>query len=307
MREVTSGQSESGPEAAFPPATGVGLVLQGGGMRGAYTAGVVDAFMDQGVDFPYVIGVSSGANAGGDYISGQRERNHKMFVELVADPRYAGWANLVRERSWFGMRFLFETAPDVVAPFDYEAFHRSGRTFVVVATDCITGSPVYFRHHDHDPRWFVRTVNRASCSLPLLSPPVAIDGRLYVDGGVSDPIPIGRSLEDGNARNVVVLTVNAGYRKSSKLLDLPTRLALPRCRGVRRALRRRGEVYNACLDRLAALEQAGQTFILRPVKPLVVDRLERDVEKLDALYRQGYEETLERLPALKAWLGAPSA
>lgn len=280
----------------------VGLVLQGGGMRGAYTAGVVDAFMDADVDFRYVIGVSAGANAGGDYVAGQRERNHKMFVELVADPRYAGWANLLRERSWFGMRFLFETAPDLLSPFDYEAFHRSPRTFVVVATDCVTGAPVYFRHHEHDPRWFVRTVNRASCSLPLLSPPVAIDGRLYLDGGLSDPIPIDRSIQDGNARNVVVLTVNAGYRKSPKRLDLPMGLALPRCPGVRRALRRRAEVYNACLDRLAALEQAGQAFILSPLQPLVVDRMERDVEKLDALYRQGYQETLDRLPALRTWL-----
>ncbi len=276
-------------------------------MRGAYTAGVVDAFLDHGVDFPYVIGVSSGANAGGDYISGQRERNHKMFVELVADPRYAGWANLLRERSWFGMKFLFETAPDLVAPFDYEAFRRSPSTFVVVTTDCITGSPVYFRHHGHDPRWFVRTVNRASCSLPMLSPPVAIDGRLYVDGGVSDPIPIDRSMKDGNARNVVVLTVNAGYRKSSKPLHLPMGIALARCPGVRRALRRRNEVYNACLDKLSALEEAGRVFVLRPGRPLVVDRLERDVVKLDALYRQGYEETLEHLPALRIWLGAPTA
>lgn len=272
-------------------------------MRGAYSAGVVDAFMDAAVDFPYVIGVSAGANAGGDYVSGQRERNHKMFVELVADPRYAGWANLFRERSWFGMKFLFETAPDVVAPFDYEAFHRSSRTFVVVTTDCITGSAAYFRHHDHEPHWFVRTVNRASCSLPLLSPPVSIDGRPHADGGVSDPIPIERAIRDGNVRNVVVLTVNAGYRKDSKLLGLPTSLALARYPGVRCALRGRNEAYNASLDKVAALEEAGQAFVLRPSRPLVVDRLERDVQKLDALYRQGYEETLERLPALRTWLG----
>jgi predicted patatin/cPLA2 family phospholipase len=277
-------------------------VLEGGGMRGAYTAGVLDAFLDQGVGFSYVIGVSAGANAGADYVTGQRERNHKMFVDLAADPRYAGLFNLLRERSWFGMRFLFETAPDELVPFDYEAFHRSSRTFVVAATDCDTGQPVYFRHHDHDPRWFIHTVHRASCSLPILSPPVTIDGRRYLDGGVSDPIPIDRSIADGNPRNVVVLTRNAGYRKDPPLFDLPARLALARYPGVQRAVRRRVAVYNACLDRLAALERAGRVFILRPVKPLTVGRMERDVNKLDALYHQGYDETLERLAALRVWV-----
>jgi predicted patatin/cPLA2 family phospholipase len=279
-----------------------GLVLEGGGMRGAYTAGVVDAFLDRGVDFRYVIGVSAGANAGADYVVGQRERNHKMFVELVADPRYMGWANLFREGSWFGMRFLFETAPDEVAPFDYEALERTSRELVVAATDCASGKPAYFRHRDHDARWFIHTVHRASCSLPLLSPPVAIDGRLYLDGGVSDPIPIERSVSDGNFRNVVVLTRNQGYRKDHGPLEAPLSLAFARHPGVRRAMQQRAEHYNACLDRLAALERAGRVFIVRPAKPLVVGRMERDVQKLDALYRQGHDETLGRMAALEAWV-----
>ena len=199
-------------------AASIGLVLEGGGMRAAYTAGVLDAFLDAGVDLPYVIGVSAGANAGSDYVAGQRERNHKVFVELAADRRYAGLANLVRERSWFGMRFLFETLPDELAPFDYEAFRHSAHAFTVGVTDCATGQPVYFRHHDHDPRWFGHTVLRASSSLPVLSPPVTIGGRPYLDGGVSDSIPIGRSIADGNRRNVVVLTRNAGFRKRAERL-----------------------------------------------------------------------------------------
>jgi predicted patatin/cPLA2 family phospholipase len=270
-------------------------------MRGAYTAGVLDAFLDHGIDFSYVIGVSAGANAGADYVVGQRERNHRMFVELAADPRYAGFANCLKERSWFGMDFLFETAPDEVAPFDYDALRRTPRTLVVAATDCATGQPVYFRHRDHDPRWFIHRVHRASCSLPLLSPPVAIEGRLYLDGGVSDPIPISRSISDGNSRNVVVLTRNDDYRKSPRIPNPLVDLALARYPGVRRAVRHRGAIYNACLNRLAALEQDGRVFLLRPLRPLAVGRLERDVAKLDLLYRQGYDETLERLPALRAW------
>jgi len=263
-----------------------GLVLEGGGMRGAYTAGVLDAFLDQAVDFQYVIGVSAGANAGADYVVGQRERNHRMFVELVADPRYMGWTNYLRERSWFGMRFLFEDAPDKVAPFDYETLGRTTRSL----------------HRDYDPRFFIHMVHRASCSIPLLSPPVALDGGLYFDGGVSDPIPIDRALADGNARNVVVLTRNAGYRKSHPVLDLPLDLGLSRYPAVRQALRRRNTHYNACLDKLAALERAGKVFLIRPVSPITVGRMESDVRKLEALYQQGYDEALERMAALTEWM-----
>jgi len=276
-------------------------------MRGSYTAGVLDAFLDKGIDIPYVVGVSAGSNAGSAYVSGQRERGYAAFVKYAADPRYAGFGNLLRERSWFGMRFVFETLPDTLAPFDYEAFRSSSRTFVVGVTDCVSGRPTYYCQKDHDGRWFARTVMRASCSLPLLSPSVEIDGGRYCDGGVSDPIPIDRSISDGNPRNVVVLTRNAGYRHDLKPLSPGIRLALSRYPAVRSAVSDRGVKYNACLDRLALLEQEGEAFVLRPDRPLVVDRLEKDVAKLDALYRQGYDETLERLPALESWLAAPTA
>ena len=273
-------------------------------MRAAYTGGVLDAFMDAGIDFRYVIGVSAGANAGSDYVAGQRERNHKVFVERVADPRYAGFKNLLRERSWFGMRFLFETLPDELAPFIYDDFQDSLRTLVVGVTDCATGEPAYFQQHGEDARWFVRTVLRASSSLPVLSPPVDIRGRRYSDGGVSDPIPVDRSIADGHERNVVVLTQNAGYRKEPQSLGAVTSLALARHPGLRHALAVRHEKYNASLDRLAALEEAGRAFVFRPMKPLIVGRLERDVQRLDALYRQGYGETADRIPGLRDWLAA---
>ncbi len=280
----------------------VGLVLEGGGLRGAYTAGVLDAFMDAELHFPYVIGVSAGSNAGADYVAWQRERNHKMFVELVADPRYTGWRTLLRERSWFGMEFLFETAPDEVAPFDYEAFVRSPKTFVVAATACDTGLPTYFRHHEHDPRWFVRVVHRASCSIPMLSPPVTIDGRRYVDGGVSDPIPIERAVHDGCRRNVVVLTRNAGYRKRSSLLNPAMGLALLQYPGLRSVLLQRHEKYNACRDRLFEREATGQAFLIYPREPLRVHGTRGDIPELETLYEQGYGETMARLSELRAWL-----
>ncbi len=309
MTEPPTPQARQHPrDAPAPPqehpAAGIGLVLEGGGMRATYTAGVLDAFLDHGIDLPYVIGVSAGANAGSDYVAGQRERNHRVYVELAADRRYAGPGNLLRERSWFGMRFLFETLPDSLAPFAYEVFRRSPRLLVVVVTDCATGRPAYFRHRDHDPRWFVRTVLRASSSLPVLSRPVKIRGRRYLDGGVSDSIPIRRSTADGNRRHVVVLTRNAGFRKEAQKLGPVARLLLARYPAIVRALEERHLAYNASLDQVESLEQAGQALVLRPSRPLAVGRMDRNVARLEALYRQGYDETVERLPALTAWMGA---
>jgi predicted patatin/cPLA2 family phospholipase len=290
------------PLSASLAAPTTGLVLEGGGMRAAYTAGVLDAFLDHDIYLPHVIGVSAGANAGSDYVARQRERNHKVFVEFVADRRYAGARNLLVERSWFGMDFLFETLPDELVPFDYEAFARSSSAMVVAVTDCATGEPAYFTQRDHDPRWFVQKVQRASSSLPMLSPPVEIWGHPYLDGGVADPIPLQRSFADGNRRNVVVLTRNEGYRKTAPRLDLVTRLGLRRYPALRRAMAERHLKYNATLDRLASLQRSGDVFVLRPSRSLVVGRMERDVTKLDALYQEGYDETIERLPELREWL-----
>jgi predicted patatin/cPLA2 family phospholipase len=281
---------------------GVGLVLEGGGMRTTYTGGVLDAFMDAGVDLGYVIGVSAGANAGSHYVAGQRERSHRVFVDLVADPRYAGWRNVVRERSWFGMDFLFRTLPDELAPFDYEGFRASPRTLVSGVTDCGMGTARYFAQHDRDPRWYVQTLLRATCSLPVLSPPVAVEGRPCLDGGVSDSIPIRRAVDDGNRRNVVVLTRNAGYRKPPPRLRGPGRILLARYPAVYAAMLRRPAVYNASLQLVERMERAGSAFVLRPVRPLEVDRMERDLVRLEALYRQGYDETMERMADLEAWL-----
>jgi len=286
---------------------GVGLVLEGGGMRTTYTGGAVDAFLDAGVDLGYVIGVSAGANVGSHYVTGQRERSHRTFVDLVADPRYAGWRNVLRERSWFGMDFIFRTLPDELAPFDYERFRTSPRTQVTVVTDCATGEARYYAQHDRDPRWYVQTLLRASCSLPVLSPPVAVAGRLCVDGGVSDSIPVLRAIQDGNPRVVVVLTRNAGYRKPPAGHRVLSRALLARHPAVHRAMLRRPAVYNASLDLVERMERAGSAFVLRPVRPLQVGRMERDPGRLEALYRQGYDEATARMPELQTWLGSRPA
>ena len=286
---------------------GVGLVLEGGGMRAAYTAGVLDCFMDRRVDIPSVIGVSAGANAGSNYVADQRERNHALFVDFVRDRRYQGLFTLASERSWFGMRFLFETLPDRLLPFDYEAFRGSPRTFTVCVTSCADARPAYFRQTDGDPREFVRTIMRASSSLPVLSPPVSVNGVKYCDGGVSDPIPIERSLADGNQSNVVVLTRSAGYQSSQQELGPVSRTLLRRYPAIIELTRLRHLQYSGSLARVEALERAGEAFVFRPQRPLAVDRIERNVSKLESLYRQGYDEALERTDELRRWQRSRSA
>ena len=249
-----------------------------------------------------MIGVSAGANAGSDYVAGQRERNHRVFVDQVADPRYAGWGNVLRERSWFGMRFLFQTLPDELAPFDYEEFRTTPRTLVTGVTDCATGEARYYGQHGRDPRWYVRTVLSATCSLPVLSPPVEVEGRPCLDGGISDSIPILQAIRDGNPRNVVVLTQNAGYRKAPQRFRTwagccspATRPSTPPCGGGTSSTTRRS-TSSRRWSGPARPSSSG------PSAPSSSAAWSATSTRLEALYRQGYDETEARMPALEDWL-----
>lgn len=280
----------------------IGLILEGGGMRGAYTAGVLDAFFDNGIKFSYIIGVSAGANNGANFVAEQRGRSKKVFVDHVRDERYMGLKNLIREGSYFGMDFLFDLLPNKLEPFDYETFYNSPVCFKVCVTDCESGQPVYIEHKDYNPRFFMEKVLRASSSLPFISQPVEIGGRKYLDGGMTDSIPINKAIEDGNPYNVIVLTRNKGYRKEPSRFNFLTKIFLRKFPELIKRINNRYLRYNKCLDYIEQLERAGRVFIFRPVKKIVVERLERDIEKLRQLYEQGYDETIKRLNDFKDWL-----
>ncbi len=279
-----------------------GLVLEGGGMRGAYTAGLLAAFMDEGITFPYVIGVSAGANNGANFIARQKDRGKKVFVDYVVDKRFSGLKNIIKEKTYFGMDFLFDVLPNKLAPFDYKTFHNSSTVFKVGVTDCKTGKPIYLRHHDFDPHIFMEKVLRASSSLPLISKPVDIDGRKYLDGGISDPIPIEKSVQDGNRYNVVVLTRNAGYRKEASKVNMLVKRSISKYPNLLETLKQRHNTYNETLDKIDTLQGEGDVYVFRPKKEIIVDRLERDIDKLDDLYKQGYNETMEEMEKFKMWL-----
>jgi predicted patatin/cPLA2 family phospholipase len=287
------------PEAAAGERTA--LILEGGGLRGNYTAGVLRHFMECGIRLPYVIGVSIGACNGSNYVSGQIERSRIVNTRFVRDRRFLSYRRLLRGGELFGMAFIFDTIPNVLVPFDYEAFAQSPQRFVVTATDCETGEAVYYEKRFLDRTGLMRVL-QAGCSLPLIQHPVPFNGRILMDGGLADPLPLAKSLADGNTRQVVVLTRPRGYRKQPSALTGLLRLRYPRYRGLHRALRQRHARYNATLEDLERLERAGAVFTVRPPAALGVHRAERDPAELARIFDQGYRDAKACYAALQTFL-----
>jgi len=268
-------------------------------MRGVYTGGVLDFFMDKELYYPYVIGVSAGACNAASYISRQKGRNRKVTVGFVRDPRYLSYRNLLREKSMFGMSFIFDEIPNRLVPFDFNAFEQSPQRFVVGLTDCASGEPYYM---ERDSGYPMLSVIQASSSLPFVSQPLVMNGKVLMDGGISDPIPIRRAMADGNGKNVLVLTQDRGYRKKPFKLAWLARRVYPEYQGLVQALIRRYEIYNETLNYIERLEQEGKVFVIRPATSLPVSRMEKNKEKLDAVYDRGYRDAEESYGRLLKWL-----
>ena len=281
-----------------------GLVLEGGGMRGVFTIGVLDAFMDAGVRFPYAVGVSAGACNGCSYVTGQQGRARYSNVEMMKmyGHQYLGIRTLLKTGDIFNVKLLYDDLPNKLWPFDYETFCTSEMEFEMVATNMLTGKAEYLSNHvpewhgtDDEPlRKVVMDIVLASSSLPYVSHKVVVRGVPMLDGGIVDSIPVARAMSKGYAKNVVVLTRNKGYRKALKhgvLLDSMSsalRYSLYRKFPLfRDALMHRGEVYNKQLEMVEQLEREGSIVVIRPEKPIVVDRIERNSDKLQALYEEG--------------------
>lgn len=261
-----------------------GLVLEGGGLRGQYTAGVLDAFLDARVGFPYLIGVSAGVSIGCSYVSAQRGRNLEIIERFRNDPRYLSWRNLITTGSLFGMDFLYGEIPNRLVPFDWKTFLASPTRFVTVCTDCATGQAVYFeKDADH------LTVLRASAALPYLSRMVAYDGRKLLDGAIADAIPLEKARSAGWSRNVVVLTRPAGYRKKEEAGPLAS-LVYGQYPALVAALRTRVARYNAQMASVEEAERSGDALVIRPSRDLKVARTEKSVAKLRELYELGLED-----------------
>jgi len=280
----------------------VGLVLEGGGMRGLYTCGVLEYFMENDLYLNYVIGVSAGACNAASYISRQQRRNEKVIIGFIKDRRYMSIRNLIFSKSYFGMDFIFDEIPNKYVPFDFETFYKSPGFFWVGATDCQTGKPIYLNKDDLGEQF---QALRASASLPMLSPIVNYKGYELLDGGISDSIPIKKSIKDGNTKNIIVLTRNKGYRKHPGRFNALIKLKYRKYPLLIETMLNRYKNYNETLNYIEHLENEGQTVVIRPSKELEVGRLEKDPQKLQSLLRQGYEDTKRSYKRIKDFISAP--
>lgn len=273
-----------------------GLVLEGGGMRGVFTCGVLDWFMDNGVRFPFAVGVSAGACNGLSYMSGQRGRAKASNIDLMAKHKYVGFRYLLTQGCIMDFKLLFEDFPERIIPYDYPAYFSNPDRFVMVTTNCITGKAEYLEDKESQAR--VMDIVRASSSLPYVTKITMVDGVPMLDGGIADSIPVEYAMSQGYDRLVVVLTRNKGYRKSLKK-PLAAKLFYRRYPHLQKALRERNAVYNKAMETVEALEEAGRISVIRPQAPIKVTRMEKDPQKLLELYEEGYRLAADVMKFIK--------
>lgn len=264
------------------------LVLEGGGLRGVFTCGVLDCFMDNGIRFPFTVGVSAGACNGLSYMSGQRGRAKASNIDLMEKYHYVGMKYLFTQRCIMDFKLLFEDFPERIIPYDYDAYFANADRFVMVTTNCLTGKAEYLEERSSPER--VMDIVRSSSSLPFVSPISYVDGIPMLDGGIADSIPVEYAMSQGYEKIVVVLTRNRGYRKKVSGMRL-SKVFYRKYPMLQKALSERNAIYNRTMDLIERLEDAGRIMVIRPEKPVVVGRMEKDTAKLAALYEEGYEVT----------------
>ena len=262
------------------------LVLEGGGLRGVFTCGVLDCFMDHGIRFPFIVGVSAGACNGLSYMSGQRGRAKKSNIDLMDEHHYIGFKYLLTQGCIMDFKLLFEDFPEKIIPYDYDAYFSNPTRFVMVTTNCLTGKAEYFEEKSSSER--VMDIVRASSSLPFVSPITYVDGIPMLDGGIVDSIPVEHAMSQGYDKQVVILTRNKGYRKKERRMPL-AKVTYKKFPNLRKALQERNATYNRTMDLIERLEAEGKITVIRPLKPVEVGRMEKDTAKLRSLYQEGYD------------------
>lgn len=262
-----------------------GLVLEGGGMRGVFTSGVLDAFMKHDLYFRYIVAVSAGACNGMSYVSRQPRRARISNIDYLARYKYIGIRHLVTQGCIFDRELLYDKFPNQLLPFDFDEYFKHAKGFEMVTTNCLTGKAMYLSETSDRQRSL--DIVRASSSLPYVSKIVTVDGIPMLDGGIIDSIPINRAIETGHEHNVVILTRNKGWRDTGKDRKVPAFIYknYPR---LRVALSHRHVVYNQQIDLIDRLEAEGKITCIRPMRPMEVGRIENDVEKLERLYEEGF-------------------
>lgn len=266
------------------------LVLEGGGMRGVFTAGVLDYFLDAKIEFPYAIGVSAGAGNVLNFMSKQRGRTKTMDIDYLEKYNYIGIGTLLRTGNIMDFGLLFDKFPNVIYPYDFPTYLNNPTKCEVVATDIETGEAVYMDDRTTLDR--LNVVCQASCSLPFVCKITELDGKKFLDGGIADAIPFQRAFDQGYDKCVVILTRPLGYRKNPNGMKFPN-FVYKKYPKLQEKLRRKNLEYNILMDKIEAMEKTGEIVVVRPVDVKGVDRLEKSPEKLTALYNHGYEVAKE--------------
>lgn len=275
-----------------------GLVLEGGGMRGIYTAGVLDVFAENGIGFDGVIGVSAGAIHGCSYLSGQIGRSIRYYKKYCGDPRFMSWQSFLKTGDFVGADFCYHELPEKLDVYDNEAFKRCGVPFYAVCTNVETGKPEYPLLTDMNAQI---DYLRASASLPYFSRIVEVDGKKLLDGGCADSIPVEAFQRMGYGRNVVVMTRPKEYVKREELRALPG-LFYRKYPAFAKVLSNRHTEYNQTVAKIKMLERSGSVFVIRPQQTLEIGRLENDAEKVQQIYDIGRADALNALAELRRWM-----
>ncbi len=277
-----------------------GLVMEGGAMRGMFTCGVIDVFLENDIVFEGAAGISAGAVLGCNYKSRQIGRGIRYNKKYGRDPRYCSIRSLLKTGDMYGVDFCYRELPDVLDPFDRETFRKNPMEFFVGATDVKTGKCVYHKCMNggkKDLRWM-----RASASMPLVSRPVSVDGYLLLDGGITDSVPYAYLESRGYNRNVIVLTQPDGYIKSASKALPWMKFLLHRYPAVAEALTVRHEMYNRQMEEIKERENSGISFVIRPPEALGISRTENDPDELERVYQTGRTTAEKALPMVKNFL-----
>ena len=278
-----------------------GLIMEGGAMRGLFTAGVTDVLMENKIEFDGAVGVSAGAAFGCNVKSKQIGRALRYNVSYCNDKRYCSLRSLITTGDLFGAEFCYHTLPDKLDIFDKETFYANPMEFYVVCTDVLTGKPFYKKIEQEDEENFGEWV-RASASLPLISRIVEIEGHKFLDGGISDSIPVKFMESVGYEKNVVILTRPEEYVKQQSNSIKSMKLILRKYPKIVEAMEKRADMYNETIKYICQQEEKGELFVIRPEEMLPIERMETNPEKLKIVYETGRNLMQRKLKSLKEFL-----
>lgn len=276
----------------------VSLILEGGTFRPIFSAGVMDALLDNNITFPYCIGVSAGITNGFSYFSNQRGRNIEILKKYRNDKRYLGLNNIFKCRSIFGLDFVFDELANNLYPYNFDNLLNYKGEILVGVTNANTGKTEYLNGKIKDDKYMAL---RATCAIPLLFPPIKINGNEYYDGGLLDPIPIKKAIEDGNEKHLIILTRPKSYRKTLKKSNkLASKIVGSKYPKLKDSFLTRHIKYNETVRFCEELEKQGKAIIIRPEEKEAIESFEKDINKLEEAYLCGYKACIKNIEKIKA-------